>query len=549
MKTFSTLLTACLISLWCGLLIAQPVGVLDPSFGQEGQTLLELNTQKSQVQAIELQKNGDLLVAGSPEDSTEAGFTMSRLNTFGIPDKHFGEDGKVTFYFPGEIRDLSLQPDNKILVTGFIKQEKDRDFFVLRLHPDGKPDLSFGKEGWKIVNLGGTDEAWQVHVQTDGKIIVAGNTFAQSWIQRDFGLIRLHPNGQLDHIFANGGIKRIDIGKYDHFRDLVIQEDGHIVVAGYSKPDKFHQFALFRIDPQGQLDPAFDIDGVKFLHFGLDNDFCESIALQNDGKIIVAGHARMNRVQYGLDFVVARLFPSGNLDQSFGTRGFTTLDLGGAEYARNLCLQPDGNIILAGTSNYEITAVRLSDEGNLDYSFGNKGRQIIRNGANSSGRVSNLLVEPNGKILISGVCKEEAILARITGNPALPGLKEVMNFSWEVNRNNEERYAKLDLGVDFNLEAWTAGEIHPQPIPGLAARSGMQAFGPEQTYIVRQAYFKVGEQFKLAAIWDSQDLIHCYVNGKFVKTFSLQLSALNPILSAIDQENRKPLPVSSQDGR
>lgn len=528
-------------------MLGQPVGVLDPSFGKDGQITIDLNTQKSQVQTLELQHNGCLLVAGSPQDSTEAGFSLVRLTPFGAVDNSFGEQGNVTFHFPGEVRDISLQPNGSILLTGFIKQEKDRDYFVLRLLPNGQPDSSFGDQGWVIVNLGGTDEGWQVRVQKDGKIIVGGNTFAQSWIQRDFGLIRLHPNGKLDHAFANGGIKRIDIGKYDHFRDMVIEEDGSVVAAGYSKPDKFHQFALFKIDPQGELDPSFDLDGVKFLHFGLDNDFCESLALQPDGKILVAGHARMNRVQYGLDFVVARLFPSGNLDGSFGSRGYTTLDLGGAEYAKHLGVQPDGNIILAGTSNYEITAVRLSDEGNLDYSFGKKGRQIIKNGANSSGRVSNLLVQPNGKILISGVCNEEAILARFTGNPELPGIQEVMNFDWEVNSKNEDRYAELDLGEGFHLEAWTGGEIHPRPYPTLAARSGINAFGPSNTYIVRQAYLKMGERFKLSALWDSQDLIHIYVNGKFVKTYSMQLSALDGSDPAND-ETKKPMPEPVKNG-
>ena len=70
-----------------------------------------------------------------------------------------------------------------------------------------------------------------------------------------FVVVKLHKGGNLDESFGNGGIKRIDIDKYDDFRDMVLQPDGKIIVAGYTKPGKFNEFAIFRLDDQGLLGP------------------------------------------------------------------------------------------------------------------------------------------------------------------------------------------------------------------------------------------------------------------------------------------------------
>ena len=153
---------------------------------------------------------------------------------------------------------------------------------------------------------------------------------------------------------------------------MVLQPNGKIIVAGYTKPGKFNEFAIFRLDKQGLLDPSFDWDGIKLMQIGVDNSFCESLALDENGNILVAGHASTQRGKPGYDFIVTRLDGSGEVDKNFGQNGYAKIDLGGSEYASSLKLQADGNMILLGSSHSRMLVLRLTESGKVDKSFAEK---------------------------------------------------------------------------------------------------------------------------------------------------------------------------------
>src|SRR5438876_1187397 len=153
--------------------------------------------------------------------------------------------------------------------------------------------------------------------------------------------------GDLDPSFGTGGRVLTDFGGGDGARALALQADGRIVVAGSSSAGGFGSgFALARYNPDGSLDPSFR--GGRVVTSFADRDEASALALQADGKIVVAGFSDAGGRQ---DFALARYNPDGGLDLSFGSGGRVLTDFGGDDEAAALALQADGKIVVAGFSD------------------------------------------------------------------------------------------------------------------------------------------------------------------------------------------------------
>jgi len=208
-------------------------------------------------------------------------------------------------------------------------------------------------------DFGGSDYGFSVALQPDGKIVVAG------YAGGDFALARYNSDGALDTSFGSGGKVTTDFGGSYHPDgfSVALQPDGKIVVAGYAGGD----FALARYNSDGALDTSFGSGGKVTTDFG-GSDAGYSVALQPDGKIVVAGYA-------GLDFALARYNSDGALDTSFGTGGKVTTDFsGGRDVGYSVALQPDGKIVVAGYAGVDFALARYNSDGALDTSFGSGGK-------------------------------------------------------------------------------------------------------------------------------------------------------------------------------
>ena len=174
---------------------------------------------------------------------------------------------------------------------------------------------------------------------------------------------RLNPNGSLDPSFGNDTAGKSIVafdrggGNSDEASAVALEPDGRIVVAGYAQsPAGDEDFAVARLNPNGLLDPSFGTAGKAIVAFdrgGSNYDWASAVALQPDGKIVAAGAAISTA--HGYDFAVARLNPNGLLDPSFGTAGkaIVAFDLGGgnSDEAYAVALQPDGKIVVAGAAD------------------------------------------------------------------------------------------------------------------------------------------------------------------------------------------------------
>ena len=213
--------------------------------------------------------------------------------------------------------------------------------------------------------------------------------------------------GDLDSSFGSSGKVTTDFfgGSDDAFHVIILPNNDILAVGSANKLGTGSDFALALYRNNGGLDFSFGSSGKVTTDFFNDNDFAEAVAIQPDGKIVVAGAAFSSATDF--DFALARYNSNGSLDTSFGSGGKITIDFGGTQdQALGIALQPNGKIILVGsrldisTSNRDWALARYNSNGSLDTSFGSGGKVTTDFGGNDEAR--DVALQGNGKIVISG---------------------------------------------------------------------------------------------------------------------------------------------------
>jgi uncharacterized delta-60 repeat protein len=322
-------------------------------------------------QAVRLQSDGSIVVAGFSSNGVNYDFAVARLNSIFRLDTAFDTDGIVTTAIGStDIGDgLAIQADGKLLVAGYAILGND-DFALARYNTNGSLDTSFDADG--IVTtpiLASFDLGTEALIQPDGKIVVAG--YAWNGVDFDFALARYDSSGALDTSFDGDGKLTTAIGSsHDRILDAALQPDGKIVVSAATHNGANLDVAVLRYDANGSLDPSFDGDGIATTAVGAGDDRGLAVALQSDGKIVVAGDAVTGA---STDFVLVRYTPGGSLDTSFDADGKVTTSLNsGDDVATDVVIQSNGRIVVAGRShngaNFDFALARYDGSGSLDQS-------------------------------------------------------------------------------------------------------------------------------------------------------------------------------------
>lgn len=223
----------------------------------------------------------------------------------------------------------------------------------------GDLDASFGRGGRAMTDFGqSADLAYAVAVQADGKLVVVGTTYTDNdFSNEDFALARYLPDGRLDKSFGTQGRVTTDFpGLAAQAAAVAIQPDGKILVAGGAFPlfVSAGDIRLARYNPDGSLDAGFGDGGIVTTRFG-GGSFASALALLPDGRIVVAGtdYTRFSFDESSdTDFALARYLPDGSPDTSFGDgTGKVSADFAGFDDAALAVLvQPDGRIVAVGSA-------------------------------------------------------------------------------------------------------------------------------------------------------------------------------------------------------
>jgi uncharacterized delta-60 repeat protein len=411
-------LLAAAVALAVGSAGATP-GALDASFGSGGTVTTAIGGQAAAL-AVALQHDGKIVAAGPGFFNTV--FALARYRANGSLDASFGSAGTVTTNIsPGEDKPyaIALQGDGKIVVAGSSQYGDQHMIALARYKPNGTLDARFGNGGTvtTAIGVGHQDYAYAVVVQADGKIVVAGSS---SSISQDlFALARYNANGTIDTSFGSGGTVTTAVGLGDVAYALAIQPDGKIVVAGSSWNNTQSRFALARYNSDGTLDTSFGSGGTITTAIGIHYDRAQSLVLQPDGKIVVAGFS-LNDQGRAL-FALARYDTNGTLDPAFGSGGTVTTTIGTYwALALGLARQVNGKLVAAGwdypnsTTDTAFALARYNPDGTLDSAFGSGGTVTTQTWEN--GGAAALALQPDGRIVATGFGSGAFALARYLGD-------------------------------------------------------------------------------------------------------------------------------------
>ena len=341
----------------------KPDGGYDRSFGDSGIVITEL---KAAPRSVIIQPDGKIVVGANfskkiAKKTYRNFFAVLRYHPNGIIDSTFGENGLVLTDFQqkdgGTLTSLILQPDGKFVTGGYVFLDSagyywKSAFALARFTSDGKLDSSFGNNGKVITqvltnfNFYLTERCNALAVQDDGKIIAGGisnSTFSS------VALVRYYSNGSVDSSFGNSGRVRLNAYGWAEGNDVLLKRNGKIVVGGLVSPIGNNSFALFQFKSNGTPDSNFAVNGVDSFHILIAQHNSTHIALQHDGKIVIAGTANKPYDNNSV-IVLARVHGNGKLDSRFGTHGEVTTEYENFHAtAQAVALQADGKIVTAGT--------------------------------------------------------------------------------------------------------------------------------------------------------------------------------------------------------
>lgn len=336
-------------------------GAIDNSFDGDGKLVIAL--EKFSACDFAVQQDGKVVVAGA---TARDNYTLVRFLSNGALDSTFGENGVATFSMGYDIqvwcKDMALQPDQKIIVFGseITTMSNHTDFFVTRFNTDGSPDDTFVAHGFNIIDKSyfpGSqfNYGWGIAVQPDGKIILAGGMQDYEG-DSQISLARLNVNGFLDSSFGTNGKGTVTEplpGYFMHKNSVALQSDGKIVVAGTASDwGENRDLALARFNPNGTVDSSFGIVTTDFS----EEEEGKAVFIQKDGKIVLVGS-----ISNGTDsrFLLVRYNADGSLDSSFGSGGKLISDITPAsDNAESAALQADGKSLVIGTSGSDMGLAR-----------------------------------------------------------------------------------------------------------------------------------------------------------------------------------------------
>lgn len=415
-------------------------------------------------------------------------FAPNYCGTPGGLDPSFDDDGLVntTIGSFDVANSIAIQQDGKLVVAGYRRNgsgDSDVDFAVVRYNQNGSLDTSFDGDGKVTTSFGtGSESANAVAIQNDGKIVVAGSA------NNKFTVVRYNFDGSLDLSFDGDGKVQTDFGaEFATANSVAIQTDGKLVVAGIVSVGGQFDFGVVRYLANGSLDPTFGSNGRVTTAVGFLNDHANSVAVQGDGKIVVGGYSQVSAEPYTVHFSLVRYNIDGSVDPGFGKGGgVITPDQNVVNQGLSLAVQPDGKIVLAGNSGGDFAFVRYNPDGSIDQSFGTNGKAVVPN----TSTVYSIAIQPDGKIVAAGTSyngtNNDFALVRLESNGSLdPSFGN--NGRVVTSVHGDDRAYAVAIQSDGRLvvagSSWT--NVNPNPGDIVLIRYFSEACGPPpQTTIV-----------------------------------------------------------------
>ena len=460
---YSILLLALLFSVPSLTMLRASAGAsdLDPSFDGDG-VVITNHDDYDEINDLVIQPDGKIVAVGesAPFDvlKSHARMILARYNVDGSLDATFGNNGIVTVGVGDHAiaNAVALQADGKIVVAGSGGTNSQTSFVVVRYNTNGSLDDSFGNGGIVITSVDSFARLHAVAIQSDGKIVAAGDAMIirLGFFTQVFAVARYNTDGSLDTTFDGDGVSLTAAGLSPHAAvawSLALQDDQKIVLAGGCFTS-FSEFCVARYNTDGSLDSTFDADGLVVTGFDSSaGASANDVAVQPNGKILAAG----SRFGVGpVDAVLARYNADGSLDLSFDgdgkviTPGFSLHDL---------ALQADGRIIAVGQivdtfSFLRLTVTRYTSTGALDNTFAG-GSLVTPAFIFIHSRGNAVAVQTDGRIVAGGLTNFGSQGGSLIGDFGLVRLGEPVNLAPVVTITGPPNGSAFAVNTPVNFTA------------------------------------------------------------------------------------------------
>ncbi len=412
-------------------------GSLDPTFGTGGFTVTQLhpgnNTGLSGIDAIAAEPDGSLVEMGMAGTAPSGSIPMVtygliHLTANGALDASFGNGGEADLTLPaGQFVEsypeggssLLVQPDGKIVITGFTQIQHNFDYtptysIVARFNANGTPDSSFGTNGLVEFGTASTPNpflAEKAALQANGQIVLAGTTPVpgSSTGAEQAVVTRLNANGQVDTTFGTGGMAVL--ANANRVSGVAIEPNGQILPYGWLQSTSgaigtIIVPAIDRLNADGTLDASFSEAGIQSTPISV----FSGLVVQPNGQIVaVGGNFNGSEEPY-----VVRLNADGSLDKSILLQTKATAQYSEpANYVNveDVGLAPDGDLLIAFKSSFVGPVVtRLTSNLTLDATFGTAGTAVIPaplppttpNATEDVYNGSALVITSSGQVIVAG---------------------------------------------------------------------------------------------------------------------------------------------------
>ena len=428
-------------------------GSPDVLFDGDGIVITDFNSLHDNSRKVLVQPDGKIVLVGWSGLNPLSDIALSRYNTNGSLDSTFGTGGRSTASVHSNATGMAavLQTDGKIVVAGMTDADTvagtyDNNMLVFRFNSDGSVDSSYNSTGYNEIDLGSTmDKGFSIAIQQDGKTLMGGYTQLAGTTATV--VVRFTTDGIVDSTFNADGILITDIPSsiYEQITCMLIQPDGKIVCGGQTGAGSNTNNMLMRILSDGTMDSTFNGTGIATYSWQSSQNTTSSIALQGDGKIVLSGHSYIN-----LDYkmCIERYDADGSIDSTFDQDGIVFPGFYFDSYGNAVLIQPDSSILVAGhvsPTPYDIGFARHLPDGTVDSSFGINGKLEMSLGTGND-YIYSLALQNDGKIIAGGS----------TYNTSTANL----DFALLRLLNN------LNVGIIDNEEQNNSLLIYPHPVAG-----------------------------------------------------------------------------------
>lgn len=436
-------------------------------YGPDGDGIYKLSLGSTQEYFYDaVIHNGKIIAVGTTDYDEDEGSSyraiVVRLNPNGTPDPTFNNGNPVLIDFPNSsdrAYAVAVQPgDGKIIVAGTSSTGYYATLF--RLNNNGTLDNSFGPGGKAVFNAS-VSEFYDVAVLPSGKIVACGLGFLDS----KFATLvaRFNANGTLDITFNQTGYNIFKVGISSGDEDegageaLAVQQDGKIVVTGYTEYGAEDVAYIARLTTTGVLDASMSTGGEKLFFVSgatTSKQYSHDVLIDGSGQIVAGGDVLVSGEN---DMFVARFYPNGNPDNSCSDYGFNVFPgstSSSYEYGNALAIQADGKLLLAGRLSLHTGLIRINKNCLKDSGFGNNGVFLVPVGSSSEAEAivlgGNEIILVGGFTPVSGSTSDrDGFIAKIGNTSVVSTYEEAFGISVKLLPNPASDVLHLELtGTD-----------------------------------------------------------------------------------------------------